>query len=402
MSTELEAELAATKGELALHQQAFEEIARVCTAAARGILEPRITNTEHFGELGAPLRSLNSLLDLTDAFVREAGAALSHAADGRFYRRFLEHGMLGCFRNGARQINAATDVMAENRAQLDAAAKERLALADGFEATVAAIVTDVASAADGMRTSAQHLSGLAEETTGQSTTVAAASEQTSQNMNTIASATEEISATVGEIERQVQESREIARSATEQARRTDEVVRGLDAASERICDVVGLISRVASQTRLLALNATIEAVHAGDAGRGFSVVASEVKDLAAQTASATDEIERQVAEIRDATGGAMTAIQDIGRTVEEMSMISSGITDSVTEQRLATLDISRSVSEAASGTGEVSRSIAHVSTSAQETSDAATSLLTAAGGLTDLSSRLGDTVVGFLEQVRGG
>src|SRR6185295_14281791 len=158
-------------------------------------------------------------------------------------------------------------------------------------------------------------------------------------VQSVASATEEMASSVNEISRQVQGSARIAGEAVEQAQKTNDRVAELAKAAARIGDVVELINTIAGQTNLLALNATIEAARAGEAGRGFAAVASEVKALAAQTAKATGEIGGQIASIQTATGESVTAIQQIGDTISQLSSIATTIAAAVEQQGAATGEI---------------------------------------------------------------
>ena len=168
----------------------------------------------------------------------------------------------------------------------------------------------------------------------------------------------------------------------------------------RIGDVVELINTIAGQTNLLALNATIEAARAGEAGRGFAVVASEVKALAEQTAKATGEIGRQIADIQAATEYSVTAIKEISGTIERLSEISSTIASAVEEQGAATQEISRNVQQAAQGTTQVSAHITDVRQGASETGSASAQVLSAAQSLSGDSNRLKLEVGKFLNSVR--
>jgi len=293
----------------------------------------------------------------------------------------------------------------EAEAQLKAEAEEKrksemLALADGFERAVGAVVDSVASAATEMQALAQQMVGAVDQTNSRASNVAAASEQASANVQTVAAATEELASSVAEIGRQVTDSARITGEAVQQAGVTNTQVVGLTDAAKRIGEIVNLIQDVASKTNLLALNATIEAARAGDAGKGFAVVASEVKMLAQQTAKATDEIARQVAEIQTSVGEAAGSIRGIATTIDTVNGIATTIASAVEEQGAATQEIARNVQQAASGTQEVSANIAGVSQVAQETRGAADQVLSASGDLSRQAESLRAEVLRFVEKVR--
>ena len=273
-------------------------------------------------------------------------------------------------------------------------------LADDFDSSIRGSLDTLASAATEMRATSQSMSATAEEASAQATTVAAAAEQASANVQTVAAATEELSSSVAEIGRQVAESTRIAGQAVSDASRTNATVQGLSAAAQKIGDVVKLISDIASQTNLLALNATIEAARAGEAGKGFAVVASEVKSLANQTATATEEIAAQVAAMQGATGDAVTAIETIGGTIGTINEIATTIASAVEEQGAATQEIARNVHEAAHGTGQVSSNIAGVNQAAAETGTAADQVLASAEQLSRQAETLRSDVDSFLAKVR--
>ena len=273
-------------------------------------------------------------------------------------------------------------------------------VAGDFEATIGEIVKVVWSASSEIEDAAATLTTSAESTQGLSAGVAAASAQSSTNVTSAAAASEEMAASVNEIGRQVEDAQRIARSAVEQAERTNQRVATLSQAATRIGEVVKMINEVAEQTNLLALNATIEAARAGEAGRGFAVVASEVKALAAQTAKATDEIASQITQMQHATGESVSAINEIGMTISRISEISSAIAAAVEEQGAATHEIARNVQEAASGAREVTSSIAQVNRGAVDTGAAAAQVHGSAAALLGESQRLSIEVERFISAVR--
>ena len=273
-------------------------------------------------------------------------------------------------------------------------------MADNFESNVKTVVESVASASTEMEMSARTLSATAEEASSQSTAVAAASEEASTNVQTVAAAAEQLAQSVEEVGRQVQQSSTIASNAVSEAQKTNEEVEGLATAAEKIGEVVGLINDIASQTNLLALNATIEAARAGDAGKGFAVVATEVKSLADQTATATEDISSQISAIQNATENAVKAIKGISGTIGELSEISSAIASAVEEQSAATREIAQSVEQAAAGTADVSQNITGVTSGAQQTGDASAQVLDAASELSKQAETLRSQVDGFLVEVR--
>jgi methyl-accepting chemotaxis protein len=274
------------------------------------------------------------------------------------------------------------------------------ALTRAFEIKAGELVGQVSAAATELQATAQSMTGTAGQTTDQATNVAAAAEEASVNVQTVATAAEELSSSIREISRQVAQSAAVASKAREDAKRTDDVVQALAQGAQKIGEIVSLISSIAGQTNLLALNATIEAARAGDAGKGFAVVASEVKSLATQTAKATEDIARQIAQIQTATKDAVESIQGIGKTIGEISEIAGAIAAAVEEQGSATQEIARNVQQAAAGTQEVSSNIIGVSQGANETGAAASQVLGASGELSRQAEQLRSEVGVYIAGVK--
>ena len=283
--------------------------------------------------------------------------------------------------------------------------------------------TDLHHSAETLTETAHSQAAAAEETTVQSSTVAAAGKELSinakamsesaaqitQSTSTVASAMAEMSSSIQEVARNCAHENEIARKADTQARETRALMGKLDESARQIGKVVELINRIAEQTNLLALNATIEAASAGEAGRGFAVVANEVKELARQSAAATEDIRKQVGLIQDNTGASMRSLDEVAKIIEQVTHISSSVAAAVAEQSATTSEIvgtihgvststgslSTSVQQTAEGADEVARNIAGVSTAAADGARGATLVSSSATELTALSATLSQLVAKF-------
>jgi methyl-accepting chemotaxis protein len=298
----------------------------------------------------------------------------------------------------ARTMREAQEA-AKQQAELEKKALQR-EMADRFESDVKGVVGAVARATQDMQRVAGEITTSVNGTSEQAAAAAAASEEASASVATVATATEELASSVSEIGRQVTFSSGVADKAVAKAAQTTEMVKSLAAAAEKIGDVLRLIGAIASQTNLLALNATIEAARAGEAGRGFAVVASEVKELASQTAKATEEIAGQVTAIQSATGDCVLAIDGISDTIREISGVATTIASAVEEQGSATREIARSVQQVATGTSEVSRNVAGASEAADQSRALADNVLVASGELSQHATALFKSVDTFLAGLR--
>ena len=269
-----------------------------------------------------------------------------------------------------------------------------------FEDKVRVALDSLMTSASTMQSTAESMSMTAEHSSELVNTVASAAEETSVNVQTVSAGTEELSSSIAEISRQVSNSAQIAANAVSEAGKTDTTMQGLADNANRISSVVDLIQEIASQTNLLALNATIEAARAGEAGRGFAVVASEVKNLAEQTAKATDEIRAQIASMQNVTTSAVSAIRNIGSTIGEINEVTSAIASAVEQQGAATREIAQNIQHAASGTSEVSTNIVGVSQASAQAGTAASEVLNASSELRREADSLRAEVDAFLLNIR--
>ncbi len=241
----------------------------------------------------------------------------------------------------------------------------------------------------------QKMAANAEETSAQANVVSAAAEQVTRNIQTVATGTEEMSSSVKEIAKNANDAARVAMNAVKSAEETSKTVGKLDESSTEIGKVIKVITSIAQQTNLLALNATIEAARAGEAGKGFAVVANEVKELARQTANATEDIGQKIEAIQTDTRGAIDAIGQISAVINQINSIQMTIASSVEEQTATTNEIARNSAEAAKGGTEISKNIEAVSVAAKETTGAAARSQRSAQDLTRISGDLKKLVAQF-------
>jgi methyl-accepting chemotaxis protein len=278
-----------------------------------------------------------------------------------------------------------SNAMTLHRQAADHAAQARrgaidAAIAD-FDAAIGEVIEAIKEASASLTATGSALRQVADDTLSRMASASSASAETAQRMDVTVTATEELSGSIQEIGQQATNGLDMAQSAVADTERTQNVIGSLNDAAERIGSVVGTISAIAAQTNLLALNATIEAARAGEAGKGFAVVAAEVKTLANQTSRATGDISQQVTAIQEATKRSVEEISSIARTIGKLTTVSTSIASAVQQQSMTTSGIAESIHTAAGHTARASVEINSVD-------EAVTRGVAAVGEITTWTDRL--------------
>jgi methyl-accepting chemotaxis protein len=297
---------------------------------------------------------------------------------------------------------AEGDLTQRIRAQTqDEVGKTSKALNQAFSRMGAAVKT-IATSSSSLNTASEELSSVshqmaasAEETSAQASVVSASAEQVNRNVETVATGIEEMTASIREISDNAHDAASVANEAVDVAEATSKTIAKLDESSTRISDVTKAITSISEQTNLLALNATIEAARAGESGKGFAVVANEVKELARETASATEEIGARIEAIQSDTRSSVAAIEQIGTTVKRIHEIQNAIASAVEEQTATTNEISRSVTEVATGSADIASTISGVATATKDTASGASATQRAAQELSEMATQLQELVQKF-------
>jgi len=352
-----------------------ERVSSIVDAVKR-ISEGHLDRLEEFRKIGKRseqdemMPALIRLMENLHSLITDTDTLSKAATEGKLGTRADASRHPGEFRQVVEGINRTLAIVIE---PLKVAAESSAILASSSEELTAV---------------SQQMSGNAEETATQANVVSAASEQVSANVASVASAAEEMQASIREISKNANESARVAKNAVSVAQSTNVTVKKLGESSQEIGNVIKVITSIAQQTNLLALNATIEAARAGEAGKGFAVVANEVKELAKQTAKATEDISQRIEAIQSDTRGAVEAIEEISGIINQVNDISNSIASAVEEQTATTNEIGRSVAEAAQGVGNIAKNISGVAVAAKNTTEGANDTQKASQELSRMAAQL--------------
>ncbi len=332
----------ALEARVAALERSLAEITDIARRIGEGDLEARIMRVRDDDPAAEAKLAINHMLDMTDAFVREAEGGLQAALEGRFHRRFLRRGMRGRFYSAAETIDRAIGTMAVNAQRLREQTERHL---NEFDATFEKARATLSATSEKLLTLAQALRAAFQQSAEEAQAASQAAESSLEAAQAIAAGSEQLTSAIAEIGRQASLSDAAVAQMREDIAKAVKAVDGLRAAAANVDKVVVFIREIADQTNLLALNATIEAARAGDAGKGFAVVASEVKALANQTAKATDDIVRQIEGIQKASDNTSEAIAAITKQADQVSEVVAAIAAAIEEQSAAAQDMQRHLSE---------------------------------------------------------
>ena len=314
----------------------------------------------------------------------------------------LEQAVAGLDRLAGADLTGHVEVKGEDEvARLASSFNTAVDDLSGLVLTLRESATTLASSSEELSATSTQMGASAEETSVQANAVSAAAEQVSANVNTVAASAEEMSASIREIAANATEAAGVASHAVTTAESATTTVSKLGSSSAEIGEVLKVITAIAEQTNLLALNATIEAARAGEAGKGFAVVANEVKELAKETATATEDIGQKIVAIQGDAQAAVGAIDEISAVIARISDIQNTIASAVEEQTATTNEITRHVTEAATGANEIAASITGVAQAAHDTSSGAASTQISARDLAELADELNRSVMRFVVKSNG-
>lgn len=375
--------------------KSLTQILETLESWSTGSMGRRITGITDKNKIGRISWALNNVGDRVETLLREVQASIEGLNHGIMNRRIDSRGLYADMVRVAEVVNGSLD---ETAAFYEKALSDQKRIAE-FEQSINTISTSLNDLSLQTDETSGVLAKMADSSASQAGNVASGAQHASDNVSAVAAATEQLSASIAEVTRQVIEAAGVTEEAVRQADRTTETVKRLGQEAEEIGSVVQVISDIAEQTNLLALNASIEAARAGEAGRGFAVVADEVKELASETAKATEQISKQIREIQTESSNVSKTIDEIGAIIRRMNEINAGISVSADEQSLATQEISSSIQHANQSVSEVNENIGEVARATEETGASARSLSGVSDQLKSVTGGLSTEVASFLRDL---
>ncbi len=391
------AECDALRSELEVYKNGAAHFLKTMNRVRAGDLNARITNWDEFGEFTPLMIAFNAAVDMADTYIRESTSVLENIAQEQYFRTFLEQGMPGIYLKAAKNI---VDTQAYIEQVHTDRNHEMLDLANNLELEVQAAISDVQNTSQTMLETTQGMTINLEDVNEQAITVADTSTEISTSVEACAHALEAMSATAEEITAQSESSLKATVSAERELEKTNDIVNGLTLAIDEISSISNVIKEIAGQTNLLALNATIEAARAGEAGKGFTVVASEVKDLANQTATATGRVDAQIKEVQQMAQQTSRAIEKIGVSILQSSEITKTVAKNIEQQMAATEEMNNNISTAAEATKSSANNIQQVADKTSFCQDLATEVTEGSSGVITATQALADNVTKILSNLR--
>ncbi|WP_084716699.1 methyl-accepting chemotaxis protein [Thalassospira permensis] len=377
---------------LTRHKRIIDELHDIVHDAADGKMGVRVNNRQTQGYLAPLQNAVNQLLDLTEAFAKEAAGAMGHASRGSYYRKILPRGLRGDLIGYAGTVNAALDAMHEKTRNFSDSAGR---IGDDIQSVVGSVSNSAKQLSDSSDFLSRQVSRIAE----QANDMRLAADDSTEALNGIAVATEQFSASIRQIGAQINGSAELAEAAVSRARVADNHITRLDDMALRVTKVVELITDVADQTNLLALNATIEAARAGEAGKGFAVVATEVKNLASQTSRAAEQVIGEIGEMQSMTREAVSSVREINEKISEIDSGARLVAEAAREQTEVVGAISDRIDQAVRRMQTIAAILADVASGTTESGSVVLQLHSEAINLLGQADSLDGDVRRFIDKV---
>lgn len=375
-------------------EQHLNTIERICHSASQGEMEARVMVRHPDSKTVTLINSVNRLIDVADAYIRESATSAEFASQGKFFRKILPAGLNGVWNSGANKLNDSSDQV---RANIRANAAKA---GDDLRADVMQTVDSLVEASESLVETGETLGNLSSQGSRDAQSLSESSNTTSEQMTAIAAAVEQMTAAISDISKHINSMSELSRATSSESNTARESLERLTESTEKVGSVSEMITDIAGQVNLLALNATIEASRAGEAGKGFAVVASEVKNLANRTANATAEVDQIVADIKREVQSTNNTQSTILEKIEQITEAVSVIAAAVEEQSATAHEISAGLQKTSGAMQEVTQSVSSVASAAETTEGVATDMQGAARTLSQSCDVLRNTVEGFITKLK--